>query len=749
MKYKILLVIFLFLNIHLNAQLKEAKTIIDSAVLSKDTAIFKTVRLADVVVLGKKPPLSFKMDRQVYKSSQFTTASAGTAIDLLKNLPSVTVNGQGEIAFRGSNSFLVLINGKPTQGDPSFVLSQLSAASIENIEIITSPIAAFDADGKAGVINIITKTAVQDGWMMQANLMIGFPPLKDYNNARDPQRHGLDISAGFKKKTIQINAGFSFLRNDIAGQREGDVYTLINGIKTSFPSIGERSFNRYNYNGRLTIAFNPNVYDQWNFGLYRGYKYQSRWANLNYSNTRTNTNTGSVSQFNYYNENDQQKEGVFSLVNLDYSHEFSKKSSISASILYEKADLSGATYNNNVLAKGSTDTLQYTWNPNTNPLDAIRVKFDYTGKWGAGSFQTGYQYRLDKQDGNFPYLEKQLGTSNFISNPQFSSSVKTQNRIHAAYLQYGATAKLITYQLGVRLEHSNRDLELTKNNQSQTQRLTNLFPSIQLKYKHTDRTSFKLGYNRRIKRTNNYELNPIPEREHSETLEQGDANLLPELIGNLELGVEQTFNTGSFFATVYYQHVAHPIQRVNRIFNDTILNRIFTNAGNANQFGLETNLSLKLNNWWTNVFGGNIYHYHIYGTIFNGTIPVDNSSWIYSINATETFTLPKNWTMQLSINYLSERVTAQGEDSRFLTPNFSIKKTSNDKRWNYQLQWLYIDAGMGQSNRQRITTRGPNFYSTTNYIYETDQIQFSIGFNLLKKNRKIALPSSEMGEKEF
>jgi outer membrane receptor protein involved in Fe transport len=258
-----------------------------------------------------------------------------------------------------------------------------------------------------------------------------------------------------------------------------------------------------------------------------------------------------------------------------------------------------------------------------------------------------------------------------------------------------------------------------------------------------------LGYNRRIKRTNNYELNPIPEREHSETLEQGDASLLPELIGNLELGLEQTFNAGSFFATVYYQHVANPIQRVNRIFNDTILNRIFTNAGNANQIGLETNLSLKLNNWWTNVFGGNIYHYHIYGTIFNGTIPVVNSSWAYSINATETFTLPKNWTIQLSINYLSERITAQGEDSRFLTPNLTIKKTSNDKRWNYQLQWLYIDAGMGQSNRQRITTRGPNFYSTTNYIYETDQIQFSIGFNLLKKNRKIALPSSEMGEKEF
>ena len=108
-----------------------------------------------------------------------------------------------------------------------------------------------------------------------------------------------------------------------------------------------------------------------------------------------------------------------------------------------------------------------------------------------------------------------------------------------------------------------------------------------------------------------------------------------------------------------------------------------------------------------------------------------------------------NWQLQFSVSYLSLRATAQGEDGAFLTPNFSVKKTSKDNRWSFQAQWLFMDMGLGISNIQRISTWGKDFYTTTNYIYEPDQLQFSVGFNLAKKNRKISLPQSEMAEKEF
>ena len=705
--------------------------------------------LTEVVVKGKQAPVSFKIDRKVFKASSFSNATSGTGVDLVRNLPAISVNGQGDILFRGSGSFLVLINGKPTQGEPSFVLGQLAAGTIENIEVITSPSAAYDADGKSGIINIITKTGVDNGWMLKANIMGGAPPINDYDNRRAPQRYSMDVSTAYKTNQWDISGGFNYLRSDIAGLREGDVYTIIGNSKTSFPSNGERSFKRYNYGVRLAASFVANKNNTFSTGLYTGMKYQSRVADLDYNVRTENILSGAKTIFNYYNENDQQKKGAFTLANLDWAHSFTAKSNIYFSALYENAGLSGSTTNNNILARGSKDSLQYSVNPYTNPLNAFRFKTDYSQKIGAGDFQSGYQYRYDIQDGDFQYLTKILGTDLFSTNVDFSSKVKAVNHIHAAYVQYAGTANALTYSGGLRVEQSDRQLSFSNASAANSQKLTNLFPSLQFRLKAWDKGFVKAGYSRRVRRTNNFELNPLPEREHTETLEQGDPNLLPELIGTIELGIEKTFAKGSWYATLYHQSVQNPIQRVNKVFNDTILNRFFTNAGLARQIGLESNFNYMVNDWWSSTIGGNVYRYQVTGKIFNGLISVNTSSWVYSFNSTQNFTLPKNWVLQLSINYLSERVTAQGEDSRFLTPHFTVKKMSTDKKWSFQMQWLNIDAGFKQSNRQRITTYGKDFYSTTNYIYEQDQFQFSIGYTLAKKNRKINLPTSEIAEKEF
>ncbi|NCU02478.1 MAG: TonB-dependent receptor [Chitinophagaceae bacterium] len=707
--------------------------------------------IAEVIVKGIKPPVSFKIDRQVFKTSQFAAAANGTGIDVVRNLPSVSVNGQGELSLRGSTSFLVLLNGKTTQGDPAFVLNQLPADAIESIEIITNPSAMYDADGKSGIINIITKNGVEDGLMVQASVMGGLPAFNTYNNQRNkyPHRHGADVSAAFRKNKWDLSGGFNYLRNDLAGYREGDVFTIINNIKTSFPSTGERSFQRYNYGGRLAAAYEINKSNQLSAGFYMGKRFQARVADLLYNNQRQDLSNGNSSSFTYFNENTQQKEGVFSLANIDYTHLFADKSKLVFSALYERADLSGLTSNSNLSYPSLKDTIQYTENPSGNPLNAYRLKLDYSKKVGNGNFQAGYQYRYDVQDGRFLYLTKIAGTNNFTIDPDFTSNVKLTNHIHAGYLQYGAKVKRFSYNAGVRLEESERNLLFSLNNQKTKLPLTNFFPSVQLRYEAWDRAVLKTGYSRRIKRTNNYELNPFPEREHSETLEQGDPQLLPELIGTYEAGLEQSFSKGSFYVTLYHQQTKNPIQRVNKIFNDTILNRVFTNAGRAVQTGVEANFTSQVTGVWQTIVGGNVYKYDIKGAIFNGAVAVRNNSWVYSINTTQSFSLPKRWMLQLSINYLSLRATAQGEDGYFLTPNFTVKKTSVDKRWSFQLQWLNMDAGLKKSNRQRITTYGADFYTTTNYVYETDQVQLSLSFNLLRKNRKINLPVSEMGEKEF
>jgi len=122
---------------------------------------------------------------------------------------------------------------------------------------------------------------------------------------------------------------------------------------------------------------------------------------------------------------------------------------------------------------------------------------------------------------------------------------------------------------------------------------------------------------------------------------------------------------------------------------------------------------------------------------------------VYSLNITNTVNMGKNWSTQLGVNYLSLRATAQGEDGAFLTPSLTVRKVTKDKRWTFAGQWLFMDAGLGISNRQRISTWGRDFYTTTNYIYEPDQFQLSAGFQLQRRNRKVSLPQSEITEKEF
>ena len=722
-----------------------------STIVVAQDSLPKKLSLTEIVVKGKKPPVSFKIDRQIFRAAEYANAANGNAIDLIKNLPSVSVNGQGEINLRGSASFQVLLNGRPTQGDPAFVLAQIPASSIENIEMISSPGAAFDADGKSGVINIITKTAPEKGLMVQSNIMLGAPPFNDFDNQRytSPQRHAADISVGYQKGKLDLSTGVNYLRNDIAGYREGNVNTTIGNIYTSFPSNGERSYKRYNVGGRLSAGLQLNARNRLEAALYSGKKYQTRVADLLYNNSRKNMLTGAQSSFDYFNKNTAEKQGRFTLASLGSIHQLSKATQLSFSLQYEGADLESLTTNQNLSYPGLKTMIQETINPSKNPLHAYRFKADLTDKKGNRTWQAGYQFRYDEQLGDFLYRYKNLGMQEFAKDPFFSSQVAVRNNIHAGYLQYGNAKGRLSYQAGLRAEHMLRNLSFSDNVPGNRLPLLNLFPSYLIRYALKENLAIKQSFTRRIKRTTNFELNPFPEREHSETLEQGDPALLPELTGIWELGVEHKLSKGSFSMSVYHQRTKNPIQRVNKVFNDTILGRIFTNAGLAKQTGVEANLTYRVGKVWQMIIGGNIYKYDIRGSLFNGSLPFTNNSWVYSINATQSLSLKANWQLQFSVNYLSLRATAQGEDGAFLTPNFSVKKTSKDNRWNFQAQWLFMDAGLGISNIQRITTRGSNFYTTTNYVYEPDQVQLSVGFNLIKKNRKISLPQSEMAEKEF
>lgn len=727
--------------------------------------------LDEVEISGRKATSYQKADRQVYAADQFRNAQGGSATDVLGNLPAISVNAAGEITVRGATGFVVMINGKQIQTDPAVILNQLPANAIENIEIITSPSAKFDPDGKAGIINIITRKGATDGFYLMGNLQGGLPPIERYGNAETSKRFGGDLTVNYKEGKWDLSAGVDYRRDDIGGRRIGYVNTYEDGILTEFPSYGERSFDRESYSGRFSAIFTPTEKQTIGASFLAGKRTQYRAADILYDNQQRSlvppdellnpeaywdlyNQTGDVfgggqpiSSLTFFNENLRVRKGDFFIAALDYAFELTDKSSLKLAALYERTILGGPTDNVSLDWPNTADTLQQQFNDNDNPLDGLRLNADYSQKLGEITWESGYQFRYLRHPGDFEYLERDFKTDAWVPNPEFTNRIELRRAIHSLYSQMSGTWEGLEYNAGLRLEFTDREVDTAEPDTTYLLDLWSLFPSLNLRYKLGKDWFVKTGYSRRIGRTTTFKMTPFPEREHSETLEQGDAELLPELIDVVELGMQKNVGDNNFFITGYYRHVRDVINRVNTIYNDTILNRIYTNAGNAQAWGVEGGATVYPVKGWSLYAGANVYSYRIKGDLFGDAINTANT--IYSINANTTVQLIPTMSMQAGFSYLSRRITAQGVDSRFYNPNLTLRKTFWDKKIAATLQWRYIDMGLLNSNEQRITTVRDDFYTTTNYVYEVDVLMIGISYQLNQPSKKMKFIKSEFGDKEF
>ncbi|GAB4029311.1 TonB-dependent receptor [Spirosoma jeollabukense] len=706
--------------------------------------------LNEVVVTGQRSDLVVKADRQTYRAAQFGSAVGGTATDLLRNLPGISINAEGEVTQRGANGFLVLLNGKPVQANLGTLLNQLAANTIEAIDVITTPSARFDSDGKAGIIAITTKSGFDTGLSVVVNSQGGLPSLNAFDNTYHPVRYSADASISYRTARWDWNFSTAYLRNDLAGRREGDVYTICGNRVTRFLSIGERSFNRYTLTNRLAVNFTPTKSDVWSAGLYYGARTEDRTADLIYNNRATDRQTGLlISQIDYFNANLVRKRGKFFTASLDYTHTFTRKATLSAAVLYEYDYLDGFTRNLNVRRSDIRDTLQYTFTTTDRPIGNIRANVDAGWPLAGGRLEAGYLYRYQRDNGDYRYLNQDGRGVPLRLIDAFSGQAQINNQIHSIYSQYTHKVKQWEYTVGIRFESALREVDIRPQGQTYPLKLTNLFPSLNLVYRPKEDWQVRLGYSRRVQRTSNLALNPLPEREHSETLEQGDPALLPEFVDLSELGVTRTVGRSTWQATLYHQHVQNIVNRVNSIYADTILNRLYTTAGRAQRLGLELTSDLTITKRWKLYVGGTVYRSMISGQLFQNTVVFSNQAWAYSVNTNTSLQVATSWVLQANLNYLSQRITAQGEDSRFFVPNLSIKKSFVQNRLSVMFQWQNIGLGRLASNEQRITTRGVDFYTTTNYIQEKDILLLNLSYSLRQRHKPVKLPSNEFGEKEF
>ncbi|PXX29654.1 outer membrane beta-barrel family protein [Arenibacter sp. ARW7G5Y1] len=726
-------------------------------------------QLDEVVIKGERATVLHKIDRQVFDTKKFQSSQGGNAIDVVRNLPSVTVDVQGGISVRGSTGFAVLINGKPTQGDATAILSQLPANALESVELITAPSAKYDPEGKGGILNIITKKGATNGVYSQVNLRGGLPSIEPYDTKETAQRYGVDATLNKRTDKWNLSFGTSYQRNDKTGRREGEVFVInqVEDKQTFLPSDGERSFDDISYNARFGVDFTPNEADTYSLGFYAGKHTVDRLADIDYYDNHAISPIGSGNReytFQYYNHNLRTRKGDFALGSFDYAHKFKNNSRISTSLLYEYTFLGGPTYNDNLGLTDRNIVYQQEYNTNDNPLNGYRLNVDYRFRpFSFGTLETGYQFRDIDHTGEFVYERDGALV------PEFSSNISLQRTIHSGYTQLTGASKKWDYAAGLRLESMGRtyseDLRTADPEQTYKYDFVKLFPSASMQYTLSDAAKLKLAYSKRVERTTTLKMNSFAEREHSEVFEQGDNQLRPEFIDLVELGVIKSFKGGnSVSATAYYRHVDNVINRVNTLAYeangavlDSIINRVYSNVGKSNTIGLEIGAQLKPSQNWSNYIGANIYSYDIEGAFvfrhrdgITRNYDVNSNATIYSFNVNSTYSFWENASLQFTFNYLSDTNTAQGEDSRFYSPNLSFRKSFFDDKLTATLQWQNMDMGLLETNEQRITTFKANeFYTTTNYRYEVDMISINLSYTFNAIKNKAKFIESEFGKKEF
>jgi len=698
--------------------------------------------LTEVVVKGERASNSMQIDRQIFNAGQFQNSANGTGLDLIQRLPSVTVNVEGNIALRGSTGFVLLVDGKPSSRTPAEVLAQLPANLIDQVEVLTSPSAKYDADGKAGMINIITKKDSKIGTSWSGNLM---------NGGTNPLRWGSDLMWTYAEKKWNIFAAADYRRFDIEGFRVGEIRTIYRDTLTYMPSKGIRDYRDFQYSIRAGGSFYPNTTDAWNWSAYLGEKQTDRMANLHYQDFIQTGNSLSLfsNQFKsplkeFYNQNLFVRSGKFQTFTADYSHVYANKSKLSALALYEYSEL-GGPLNNYDTYEGSNKLLLWERSTETSPLTALRFQLDYSLPLANNKkLEMGYHIRQIQHDGNFLFERLNPANQQWNSDPNFSDQMNLSQKIHAPYIQWSGVKNLFTYGIGLRSEMLSRQLtHLAEPNKIYALDQIYLFPSFQGQWKLSESHSLRLAYRRRIERPTTKLMSPFKNHRHAETIENGDPNLLPEIADVFETGFSKTYANISFTATAYVNILQDKVFRVNEIYSRTILGRTYTNAGNSQSTGMELTTEIKASKKWKIYLSGNLFQFDVRGK-FNG-IETTQNSFNYNFNGNTVFDISTRLRFAWDFNYLSKSVTTQGMDSELLLSNASLKYTlwQNKGSLTFQAQNIF------NSNIQTIQTQTRDFFSSTDYRKWDRVFLISLGFRINDRGQKVKSTKTDYGEKDF
>ncbi len=668
-----------------------------------------TYNLENVVVQGVRNPVTYQIDKKVIDVSQMETTISGNAAEVLENVPSVTVDIEGNVSLRGSTNFTVLIDGKPSVMDAQDILQQIPATSIKSIEIITNPSAKYDPEGTAGIINIIMKKQQNLGLSGVANA-----------NAGVHDKYGGDFLFEYKTPDVNYNFGLDYNRRIFPGTRKQEnIYTLP-GNSTYLNSNGTMEWGRTSYGlrGGLDLSLSEN--DILSFGGRYGSGQFQRNSNLSYLQWSDNF----PQKYSYLSDIQSKRERKYFALNTNFQHKFEKEGhQVSGEIFYShnNSDESSITTQlSSGLQTGGTRATE------TGPENEFRGKLDYVLPLGEkNKFEAGYQGESElSTDINGLYTFDST-SGNFTFEPLFSNSNKYNRTEHALYSIYSDEFGNLGIQGGIRSEYTYQTTNIVDKSEFFKIDRWDFFPSLHSSYKFGSGTQLMASYTRRIDRPHGWNLEPFITWVDANNVRRGNPSLEPEFIDSYDAGVQTFVGKMNLSTDFYYRVTQNKIEDIRSIYSDAenVTLTTFENIGKDFSLGSEFMIIYDPLDFWDINLMGNLYDYRVRGVLYNESF--DRHSFNWNIRMNNMFKISRSTSFQLNGRYNSPTVSSQGKEEGYFSTDIALKQDFMDKKLSLTLQVRDLFG----TRKHEFTSSTPDLYSYQYFNRESPVIMLNIKFN--------------------
>jgi len=674
------------------------------------------VLLENVVVEGERSPVTYQIDKKVINPDQIQTVISGNAADVLANVPSVQVDIEGNVSLRGSQSFTVLIDARPSVLDAQDALQQIAASSIEKIEIITNPSAKYDPEGTSGIINIILKKNINQGLNGIVNA-----------NAGMNDSYGGDVLFNYQSNGIKTNFGFDYNRRFYPGdQTQSNIYYQNNNTST-INSVGDINRGRINYEGRGGLEFALGESDLLSFGARVGKREGQRTSDQFF----TQFSDIDPTEFNYLGKSDRSRAGTYYSINSNYSHTFGEGGhQLLGELFFSKQNSDEKT-----ITSEFDEGVQFSGRKSTEfgPSTDFRGKLDYALPFSeSNKFEAGYQGEVDLSDENSELYDYNSQTKEYELQTEFSNINKYTRREHTLYSLYSDKIWELQFQGGLRAEYTYRTIEVPAQNESFNLDRIDYFPSLHTSYKLSEPTTLMASYSRRIERPRGWALEPFPTWIDANNVRIGNPDLLPEFINSYEAGIQTYFGGISFTTEVYYRIKNNKIEFVKTALDENVTLTTFENVGQDYSVGVDFLFNFNLLNFWNVNLMGDLYNYKIEGEISNESFSKESFDWQTRMN--NTFKLWSSTQVQFNLNYKSPSVSSQGRWEGYFSSDLSVRQEIIK---NILAVTLQVRDIFGTAKRE-YTSEGVNLYNYNYYNMHTPVLTLNLRytFNNYKVKRE-------------